>query len=200
MSLRSVRRRRTSASARLELADTRAVAACASSPRRPVIGSTCDTVVRYSVTPATDSRVRLGCGLGHRDAASTSTRVMSTAARIACTRGLVGESRAKASDSVNVNVCAPAPSGIDAAARAAQSTALRIGPRMNGVRDRRRDSPSDQVRRRGREGRGGRDRLSEVREEAPCRSQEARPTQQRGGTNSNRAVGGAAGATNWYVD
>ena len=56
-------------------------------------------------------------------------------------------------------------------------TALRIRPRMNGVPDRRRDSPSDQVRRRGREGRGGRDKIAEVREEGPCRSQEARPAQ-----------------------
>ena len=49
---RAGRRRRRGAT----LADTSAAAACTSKPRRPVIGSGCVTIVRFSVTPATDSR------------------------------------------------------------------------------------------------------------------------------------------------
>ena len=55
------------------------------------------------VTPSTDSRSTVTRGLGQRPAANTSARATSTPARIARTRGLFGDSRASASDSVSDN-------------------------------------------------------------------------------------------------
>src|SRR5262245_35390656 len=53
----------------------------------------------FSVTPATDSRLNVKRGFGHRAAASDSARVTSTLLRIARTRGLSALSRASASAS-----------------------------------------------------------------------------------------------------
>ena len=112
-------------SARAELAESCAAAACISRSRRPEIGSGCATIVRYSVAPATDSRSMVRRGFGHREAAEASARATSTPARMARTRGLSGDSFATASASVNDIDCAPAPAGT-AAASTAQSTAPRI--------------------------------------------------------------------------
>src|SRR3954454_9427347 len=70
-----------------------------SSPRRPVMGSGCKTVVSVSEIPATDSRSSATRGLGHRPTLSTSARATSADARIALTRGLSVDSRASASRS-----------------------------------------------------------------------------------------------------
>ena len=78
-----------------------------------MIGRGCATIVRYSVTPPTDSRSIVSRGFGHRPAVKTSTRAMSVAARIARTRGLVVDNRASASASVNINDWAATPDGAE---------------------------------------------------------------------------------------
>ena len=95
----SSRARRISSSARLVRASASAEAALTSSPRRPVMGSDCVTVHMFSVTPATASRLYVARGFGQRPAASTSARARSAAARMARTRGLSEDSRARASAS-----------------------------------------------------------------------------------------------------
>ena len=125
-SRRSARARRTASSTRCEVASTSADAAWMSSPRRPVIGRTCATIVMFSVTPATDSRSNVTRGFGQRPAASTSARASSIPARMARTLGLVGDKRANASASVSMTDCPTAAAGANTTPSAAYNTTLRI--------------------------------------------------------------------------
>ena len=120
-----------------------------------------------------------------------SARATSTDDRIARTRGLAGDRRASASDSVSGNDCAPANDGSAKAASVANNTTTRIQPRLK-TRDETDDGRARQIRSGGERGRGA-ERRVEARWTVWWRSVQSRrdfPLRERG--REENAVGTVA--------
>ena len=130
---------------------------------------------------------------------STSARATSTAARIARTRGLVGRQPRQSFRLRQGQRLSADARRQSSAASPAQSTSARITPRMNGKGDRRRASPSDQVRRE----REGGPRSDVARRGGPCggaASYKDFATHRVGsGSISKFAAGTAGGVANSHV-
>ena len=112
----------------------------------------------FSVTPATDSRLNVNRGLGHRPAARASARATSTPLRISRTRGLSALSLASASASVRTVWAA---AGVGRHVKAAATHQVRVRIRLLPTREISRRGYRAvfmrRARKAGREGRKGRE-------------------------------------------